>query len=167
MRSRLKHAISMFLLLLASWLVWSGHWKPLILGLGVFSCLLVLAITLRMEIVDHEVYLYQLGWRPLVYAPWLLWQILKANFDVILAILAPGKYPIRRRLIHVPSSQKTAVGQVGYGNSITLTPGTLTLDVREHEVLVHALTETSADDLLTGEMDRRATWLEGAEEGDA
>ncbi|RMH21096.1 MAG: hypothetical protein D6696_06555 [Acidobacteria bacterium] len=151
----------MFAVLFGTWLVWSGHFKPLILAFGLLSCLLVVAITLRMEIVDHEIFLYRLGWRPLAYAPWLLGQIVKANLDVARAILMPQRHPIRRRLIRAPASQKTAIGQVSYGNSITLTPGTLTLDLADGEVLVHALTPEAAAALLEGEMDRRARWLEG------
>ena len=65
------------------------------------------------------------------------------------------------RMIRVPATQKTEIGQVIYANSITLTPGTITLDVRNNEMLVHALTSDTAAGLQTGDMDRRVTRLEG------
>jgi multicomponent Na+:H+ antiporter subunit E len=55
------------------------------------------------------------------------------------------------------------VGVATYANSITLTPGTISVDVREGEILVHALTKEGAAGLLSGEMDRRVTRFEGAE----
>ena len=69
---------------------------------------------------------------------------------------------ISPRLISVHASQKTEIGQVVYANSITLTPGTITLDVRNNEMLVHALTEETAAGLMTGDMDRRVSRLEGS-----
>jgi multicomponent Na+:H+ antiporter subunit E len=54
------------------------------------------------------------------------------------------------------------VGVVTYANSITLTPGTISVDVKRGEILVHALTREGAKELLTGEMDRRVTRFEGA-----
>ena len=71
------------------------------------------------------------------------------------------KLPISPCLIRLRASQSTDLGQVIYANSITLTPGTITLDVRDDIILVHNLTDEMADDLLTNEMDRRVTQLEG------
>ena len=59
------------------------------------------------------------------------------------------------------TSQKTSVGVVTYANSITLTPGTISVDVRHDEILVHALTQAGAEGLIEGEMDRRVTRFEG------
>ena len=70
------------------------------------------------------------------------------------------KLPISPRMVVFHGSQKTDLGRVIYGNSITLTPGTVSLDVREERIFVHALTEVSARSLLDGEMDRRVSALE-------
>jgi len=72
-----------------------------------------------------------------------------------------GLRKISPRLIRVPASQKTALGQVLYANSITLTPGTISLDLRDDEILIHALSTSSAEGLQEGTMDRRAAWVEG------
>ena len=59
------------------------------------------------------------------------------------------------------ASQKTEVGQVTYANSITLTPGTISVGVADGMVEVHALTSQSADDVITGRMDKRVSQMEG------
>ena len=84
----------------------------------------------------------------------------KANLDVAKIILTPS-LPISPRLIRVPGTQRTDMGLVTYANSITLTPGTITLDVRDGYLLVHALTAESAAGVRTGEMDAKVTALEG------
>ena len=142
-----------------AWFLWSGHTDPLLLGLGAVSCGFVLWLSLRLEVVDREREPYHLGYRPLLYLPWLLWEIAKANLHVAAVIWDP-RLPIRPSLLRVPASQHTELGQAIYANSITLTPGTVSLDVRDGHILVHALTERSARGLETGEMNRRVTRLE-------
>lgn len=153
--------------LLAVWILWSGvpDWDgehvPLTLVCGVGSSLGVMAIARRMERRD-------LGGPPrrfwlgqLTYLPWLVKEIVLANVHVARVILSPRPLPIRPRLLRIRASQRTAVARVAYANSITLTPGTVTLGVRGDEMLVHALDEASAAGLLAGEMDRRVRALEG------
>ena len=148
------------LTLVAVWLLWSGHAEPLLLGFGLLSVLAVLAITRRMDRFSGSEGDRSPGFRLLLYLPWLIGQIFKANLDVARIILNP-QLPISPRLIRVPASQKTAAGQVIYANSITLTPGTISLDVRNNQILVHALTEHSAAGVENGEMDRRVSRAEG------
>jgi len=129
------------------------------LGFGLASVLAVMAISSRMDRIADSPRHYRLGLRPLLYLPWLAWEIVKANIDVALIILNP-RLPINPRLIRVPAPQKTAVGQVMYANSITLTPGTISLDVRNNQILIHALTEEAAQGVLSGDMGRRVAALE-------
>ena len=161
----MKQVTVTFLVLAATWLAWSGHWEPendsLILAFGVVSCLLVVWLSGRLDASDGSNPGWGLGLRPLLYAPWLGWEIVKANLDITRMILHP-QMPIRPRLMRVRASQKTELGQVIYANSITLTPGTVTLDVRSSSFLVHALTDGSADGLDTGDMDQKVCWLEGS-----
>ena len=79
----------------------------------------------------------------------------------VASVILNPRLAIRPRLVRVKGSQKTELGQVIYANSITLTPGTITLDVRDGEFLVHALTEEAAAGVESGNMDRRVTALEG------
>jgi multicomponent Na+:H+ antiporter subunit E len=96
-----------------------------------------------------------------VYWPWLLWEIVKANLEVARLILAP-RMAISPTVIKVKASQPDELGQVIYANSITLTPGTVSIDVRDATIEVHAITREMAEGLQTGEMDRRVTQMEGA-----
>ena len=98
----------------------------------------------------------------LAYWPWLAWEIAKSSFTVARIIVDP-KLPISPRLIRVKASQRTAVGVATYANSITLTPGTITVEAnrRTQEFVVHALTAETAAGLKDGEMDRRVTAFEG------
>lgn len=155
----MRQQISLFVILSVLWLLLSGMFEPLLLGLGVFSCMLVLWIAMRKDIVDHEAapsHLSSLGL--LRYWVWLLWQIVLANIDVSRRILDP-RLPISPRLIKVPARMDD-VSRVIYANSITLTPGTVSIEVSENEITVHSLTAAGAEDLLEGEMGRRVAALE-------
>ena len=153
-------AISLGLVLFGTWLLLSGYFEPLILGFGVVSCAFVVYIAHRMEVIDHEGHPIHLGLRGLTYWFWLAWEIVKANLDVARRIVDP-RMPISPTLFKVKTSQKSELGQVAYANSITLTPGTVSLWVGFDEILVHAISREGAEALIEGEMDRRATRLEG------
>lgn len=142
------------------WLLLSGHFEPLLLGFGIMSCLLVVAIAHRMDVIDHEGHPIHIGHRALLYWPWLLVEIAKSNVEVARLILHP-KMPVSPAMVQVTASQKTDLGQVIYANSITLTPGTVSVELENGKILVHALTAAGAAALAAGEMDRRITAMEG------
>lgn len=152
------------MVLFAFWLLCSGHFDVhedlLLICFGVGSCLLVVLLCAHMEIVDDESTPYQVTPRFCGYLPWLIWQIVLANFDVARRVLHPN-LPISPDLIEVQASQKTHLGNVIFANSITLTPGTISIRIREGVILVHALTKEAADTLRKGEMDCRVTAVEG------
>jgi multicomponent Na+:H+ antiporter subunit E len=158
--SSVRHAVSLSVLLFGVWLLLSGHYVPLLLTFGVVSCLLVVAISMRMDVIDHEGHPIHLSFRALVFWPWLIWQIILSNIDVARRILFK-KHGISPNIILVPANQKSDLGKVIYANSITLTPGTISLELEDNQVLVHALTHEGADDLAAGEMHDRVTKMEG------
>ena len=155
--------ISLFAVMMAVWLLWSGQYSWLLVGFGLLSCLLVAVIARRMRILDFEGHPVHLARRLPAYCLWLLWAIVRSNLDVARRILHP-RLPVSPRIVRVKASQRTDLGKVVFANSITLTPGTLTLEVEGEEIEVHALTRESAADLESGEMDRRVTWVEGEED---
>jgi multicomponent Na+:H+ antiporter subunit E len=156
----LGHAISLGLILFALWLLLSGFFEPLLLGLGLVSCAFVVRIALRMDVVDREWYpIHLLFTRVLFYWPWLLKEIAKANIDVTRRILDP-RLPISPTLVRLKASQRSDIGRVTYANSITVTPGTVSIDLQGDEIVVHALTREAAAALEEGEMDRRVCVLE-------
>ncbi len=138
----------------------SGHTGPLLVSLGVASSILCVLIARRMDVVDREGHPIHLSWRGAVYWPWLLWEILKANLEVARAILG-APTAIQPQVMRLKGSQKSELGHVIYANSITLTPGTVTIGLEDGSLEVHALTDGSAKGLGSGDMDRRVTRLEG------
>ncbi|MFP6711822.1 MAG: Na+/H+ antiporter subunit E [Rhodospirillales bacterium] len=152
--------LGLALTLFAFWLLLSGIYEPLLLSLGVVSSLFVAWIAHRMDVVDHEGFPIHIGPKGITYWPWLIWEIIKANIDVALIIIKPD-LEISPIMFRAEASQKTEVGQVIYANSITLTPGTVTVGVNEGTVDVHALTIGAADEVISGRMDRRACQMEG------
>ena len=160
MLEKFIHSLSLGAVLFAVWLLLSGHYTTFIIALGMASCALVVLVTLRMDLADREGHPIHLTWRALTYWPWLRIEIIKSNIDVAKLILSPN-LPITPTLLRVKASQTSDLGQVIYANSITLTPGTISVDVANGEILVHALSREGAEALLEGEMDRRVTRMAG------
>ena len=150
------HALSLGLVLFILWLLLSGFFEILLLSLGAGSVLAVVWIAYRMDVIDHEGHPVHLTARALLYWPWLTMEIIKTNIDVA-AVIVRRKMPIHPSVIKVKATQETELGQVIYANSITLTPGTVTIAVDKDIMTIHALTRGAAEDLESGEMDRRVT----------
>ena len=159
MGGALVRGVSLVAFLGAAWLLLSGHYEPLILAFGAVSCVVVALISYRMGVVDYESHPIHLGWRLPIYWIWLAWEIVKANVDVAKRIIHP-RMPISPTVITLEASQPNELGLAIYANSITLTPGTVTLQVDRGKLDVHALSHEAAADLERGAMDRRVTWIE-------
>ena len=152
--------VSLTIVLSALWLLLSGHYDPLLISLGAASVLLTMVISVRMGVTDREGHPIHLALRGLVYWPWLIKEIVVANIDVAKAILGYTD-EIKPSLFTIKASQKTDLGKTIYANSITLTPGTVTVDMNGDELTIHGLTQSAREGLSTGEMDRRVTHVEG------
>jgi multicomponent Na+:H+ antiporter subunit E len=159
----LIHSISLGAVLFGVWLLLSGHFEPLLIAFGLLSCVVVVAATSRMDVIDHEGHPIHLTWRALTYWPWLGWEIVKANWDVVKCVLSPSM-PISPTLFRTRASQKSDLGLVIYANSITLTPGTISVDIADGTILVHALTKAGAAGVEEGTMDRRVTRMMGEDQ---
>ena len=146
--------LALLIPLVAAWLLWSGIYKPLLLALGLFSCLLTIYIKHRMEYFQTEVFALQFGRRLIGYWLWLAKEVIKSSLDVARIIVSPS-LPISPQVLTIKASSENPVDQATLANSITLTPGTLALDVYKGEITVHALTKAGADELRKNEMDRR------------
>ena len=144
------------------WLLFSGLFTPLLLALGALSSIFVAWLAQRMGLLAPEAdstWLRPL--RCLAYLPWFAWQVAKANADVVLRILVPSK-GISPRVLRVATTQASDLARSVYANSITLTPGTIAIDVSGEVITVHALSREGAEDLASGEMDTRVSALERA-----
>lgn len=154
-----RPTISLFLTLSAFWLLNSGHNTLLILLLGLAAIALVLVIVHKMDVVDHESQPLYLTPNIFGYLLWLIKEIVQANITVVKHIWL-GNKSISPTLRRIKISQKTDMGKVIYANSITLTPGTVAIDIKNDEILVHALLQKDIESLLDGEMDQRVSSLE-------
>ncbi len=153
------HSISVVVSLFVFWLVLSGYFTPFLVGMGLASSVAVVWFAHRMAVVDQEGHPLALRAGVWSYWPWLVVEIVKSAWTVSKVILHP-RLPVNPTMVRVKMSQATPVGQVMYANSITLTPGTISVAIEGDEILVHALTQAGADDLAAGEMDRRVTACE-------
>ncbi len=124
--------------LAATWLTLSGYFKPMLLSLGVISIFFVIWMCKRMRILDEETAPYITVPQTLSYFTWLFSEIVKANVGVVRAVLAPDM-KVSPTLTRIPTPQKTDMGKVMFANSITLTPGTVSVDIQDDHILVHAL----------------------------
>lgn len=152
--------ISLTAFLFAFWLILSGHYTPVLVGAGLASAVFCAVVGRRMLVVDPEGHPLQLLKGAVTYYPWLLLEVVKSAWAVSLIILNP-KLPISPAMTRLRASQRSSAGIATYGNSITLTPGTLTVGVEGTELVVHALTVEGALDLESGRMDRRISRFEG------
>lgn len=141
-----------------AWILWSGLYKPHLLGLGAISCLLCVYLANRMGFFKGPSILPLLPRLPLYWA-WLLKEIAKSSLGVAKIVLSPS-INCSPTVIDFESEPKSEMAQVILGNSITLTPGTLTLDIHKGRLVVHCLTQEAAVELKRGEMNRRVAALE-------
>jgi multicomponent Na+:H+ antiporter subunit E len=145
------------------WILMSGMFTPFLLGLGAGSVVAVAWLAKRMEIADregHPAHLRVIS--VLSYWLWLFGQIWHSGLMVGRIILDP-RLPISPTLVQFQPAQKTAVGLATHANSITLTPGTITVQANHREFLVHALTREGAAGVVESEMNRRVRQFEGSD----
>lgn len=155
----MRHTIYLSLSLAVFWLLISDYNTMLILSLGAISIAFILYIAHRMDVVDHESQPLHLTLKLPGFKVWLVKEIILANILVVKHIWL-GNKTISPTLTSIKITQKTDIGKVIYANSITLTPGTVTVDLEGDQFMVHALLGESIKDLEAGEMNRRVTQLE-------
>ncbi len=140
--------------LIAFWLAMSGMFKPLMLGFGAVSVAITMFLAMRLDVVDRESAPYLRGPVFLAYWAWLMWEIVKANWRVVGACLKVD-LDINPALVKVRTRCQSDLARTTFANSITLTPGTVTLSVDGDRLLVHALYEEDSEPDAFEEMDRR------------
>ena len=159
-------SISLFVVLMAFWLLLSGQYHILdhdpvhrrdqifFTGCGVASCLFVTWLaSRRMKIVDEEGHPVHLVWRGIFYALWLAWQIVLSNWDIFKRVWSP-RLAIDPVVVQIPYTTRSDFATALYANSITLTPGTVTIniDAEKREMTIHCITKAGGDDLKGGGM---------------
>jgi len=158
--------LTLFALLLVFWLLLSGQVDPAdphqryLIGCGVVSSALATVVAARVGFLYQEGDLFRIVARQLPYLAWLLVQIIRSNVDVAARVWSP-RAPIEPEMLHVPYETGSSLTTVIFANSITLTPGTVTVMVNEQarDILVHALVPNRQEGLW--EMHDRVRALEG------
>lgn len=153
-RTFLRNTIIQAVLMMVFWLIMSGHYDIMHISFGIFSVFLVL-------LINHSLrrHIYTLGelsdtfrlslMRLVYYVPWLLWQIVVASLQVAYVVLHP-KCPVDPALLRFKTRLVNTSSRVILGNSITLTPGTITLDIEQEVFLVHSLMDISSTGIIDG-----------------
>jgi multicomponent Na+:H+ antiporter subunit E len=158
-RPRLLGTPALAASLFVFWLLLSGIYTPFLVISGLGAAIAVALLASRAELADREGHPLHFAPAVLTYWPWLLKEIAKSGWQVSRIILDP-RLPISPTLVRFRPSQRSSVGLATHANSITLTPGTITVDADREEFLVHALTREGAAGVVASEMDRRVSRLD-------
>lgn len=154
-------ALFLTLLLGAYWALLSGQFhNNFLIVVGAVCIAFVVWTGRRMGLLDDEGVPVRFYPRAILYVPYLAWQVVLANWDVFKRIWA-AELPIDPRMARVPYSTKHPFVTTTYANSITLTPGTVTVSVDDKTMLIHCLTKDGEDSLREGDMERHVKRLEG------
>ncbi|MFH1242614.1 MAG: Na+/H+ antiporter subunit E [Pseudomonadota bacterium] len=158
-KTAFQNFVGTSVILFVFWLILSGKFDAFHLALGGVSSILVAylfhdLLFTNIRVGDMRV----VTWRFMTYIPWLLYQIMVSNIHVASLVLRP-KMPIRPRVLTFKTKLETDISIVTLANSITLTPGTITMDIRDGVYYVHALSKKVADDLKAGEMEDRVAHI--------
>tara|TARA_B100000963_G_C22449351_1_gene590337 strand:- start:194 stop:673 length:480 start_codon:yes stop_codon:yes gene_type:complete len=144
----------------AIWIALSGHFDFLLLSFGVVSVLIVLYTLRRMRIVDKTPVKFQINLMSLMmYCSWLIKEILKSNITVAKTILSP-QIKVKQNIFYVPLTPKSEAAQVIFANSITLTPGTITVETEKKNLLVHSLNFSDSTEDEIAEMGQKVSKCE-------
>lgn len=156
----MAHVITLCAAVFGLWLLLSGHYTPLFFFLGGVSTAVSVWFALRMEIADQEgVPVVHVGPRLVTYIPWLIWEVFRSNVAVAAIVLSPAMR-INPIVTHFRAKQRTVLGRVIMANSVTMTPGTITVAVTGDVLHIHALYRSAVDGIEEGPMNRRVAALE-------
>lgn len=133
------YAVSLSLAMGILWLVLSGHYSnPFLLCIGAGTALFSVVLAWRLHILDEEASPYHKLWRFFFYWPWLLAEVIKTNITVVRTILSPDMV-LTPRMVRVKTLPRTDMARALFANSITMTPGTVSVDLDDDEIIVHVV----------------------------
>ena len=149
------------------WLVLSPKWDPFHLTLGALTACVIAFLSERLIVQPPPIaepngrtLLFMPWHRFALYLPWLGVQVVIASLQVTYLLLHP-RLPVSPRVLRIRACYPHTLARLTLANSITLTPGTVTLEVNGDEFLVHALTTSAGRDLERSTMPNRVSWLYG------
>ena len=153
------YPIIVFILLFLNWIVFSGKFDVFHLGLGIVSCVVVTWLSHDLLFHDRRKGLIartREAWRFLCYIPWITWEVVLANVHVFkLAMTRKGYVEMVPRVVTFKTILKTDFAKFVLANSITLTPGTITMLIRGDTFHIHVMSQFLEDDLLSGLIEQK------------
>jgi len=162
-QNRLFSAVLLFITLFVTWLVLSRHYDAKFISTG---AILAAVVTLFTNDLFHSLFengkkerinarstLLQL-WHFLIYIPWLIFKIIQANIQVAYLVLHP-RMPIDPFFLQFRTKMRRGISRVTLANSITLTPGTVTVNLEDGEYIIHTLEPSAAGEILEARMQNR------------
>jgi multicomponent Na+:H+ antiporter subunit E len=133
------------------WILLSGKLDAFHLSIGFFGAALIAWINTEPQHLDEPPLPLA---RLVLYLPWLFWEVVKSSLNITKIILDP-KLPINPRLVQYPTNLGSNTAVVLLGNSITLTPGTVTIEVSSSKLVIHALDDESSNELESRSMEQK------------
>ena len=145
--------------LMLLWLSLSGYFNFLQVSFGLVSTFFVVWLTFHLNLLTTDGARSQILRGYPLYLLWLTWEIIVSNILLAKIILAP-KMVLHRQIVHTKANQSSDFAKAIYANSITLTPGTLTVDLNSEGFVVHSMAKTFTDDIRSDKMNDRVAKLE-------
>jgi len=160
--NRFAYAFVIFLLI---WVIfiyspgikWAQFWQELIIGI-IFS--LIASAFSYQHLSEKGLYNFSPHrvWWFIKYIPVFIWAMIMANLDVAYRVLHP-KRPIKPGIVRIRTGLKNPVGKLALANSITLTPGTMTMQIIDdkyyiHWIYVHSEDEKEAGEIIKGKFEK-------------
>jgi multicomponent Na+:H+ antiporter subunit E len=149
------------IVMFAFWILLSGEFTFILITSGVVASLIT-------AYLSHDIFVGKADLKTetgrvfkfIVYIPWLLWEIILANVEIAYLVLNP-KPLVDPQIVRFKNDLKTDLGIVTLAHSITLTPGTVTVEANREEFVIHAIWQKSADGIIGGEMQQKVKKIEG------
>ena len=143
------------------WILLSGEFTFILITSGIVASLIV-------AYLSHDIFIGKADLKTetrrvfkfAVYVPWLLWEIALANVEIAYLVLNP-KPLVDPQIVRFKPDLKTDLGIVTLAHSITLTPGTVTVEANREEFVIHAIWQKSAEGISGGEMQQKVKKIEG------
>lgn len=159
-RGMMARSVALAAALLGFWLALSGHYTAFLIGAAVVSAVLIVGLLRARQVLDAETVPLEAVIASVTYYPWLFVEIFKAAVGVATEVLRP-RLAVSPVMTVVDTRLRTAIGVVTYGNSITLTPGTVTCGIKGKRLTVYAMVREGALDIEAGGMEARVMQFEG------
>ena len=165
MKKLYRPTIIAILGLMLLWVSLSGYFNLLQLSFGILSTCLVVWLTIHLKLLTSDGSRLKVLPRYPLYLFWLAREVVLSNISLAKIILAP-KILLHRQIIYTKTYQSSDLAKTLYANSVTLTPGTLTIDIAEEGFLVHSLAKAFTDDIRSNKMNLRVAKLEPVDSRD-